>query len=102
MDETMFTTATVLTHAFSSKKKNIEIDQSLMKNEALAVVGGVSAEGGFEAYLVEKGAINSASYIEFLNILKQKYPLADLAVFMDNASFHRSKLVTAHMEVAGI
>jgi hypothetical protein len=93
----MFTTATVLTHAFSSRKKNIEIDQSLMNNEALAVVGGVSAEGGMEAYLVQKGAINSASFIDFLRILKEKNPLTNLAVFMDNASFHRSKLVTAHL-----
>ena len=74
VDETMFTTATVLTQAHSSRKKNIEIDQSLMNNEALAVVGGISVEGGMEAYLIQKGAINSASFIDFLNILKDKYP----------------------------
>ena len=68
-----------------------------MNNEALAVVGGVSAKGGMEAYLVQKGAINSASFIDFLRILKEKNPLMALAVFMDNASFHRSKLVTAHL-----
>ena len=74
VDETMFTTATVLTHAYSSRKKNIEIDQSLMNNKALAVVGGISVEGGMEAYLIQKGAINSASFIDFLNILKDKFP----------------------------
>ena len=74
VDETMSTTATVLTHAYSSRKKNIEIDQSLMNNEALAVVGGISVEGGMEANLIQKGAINSASFIDFLNILKDKYP----------------------------
>ena len=70
----MFTTATVLAHAFSLRKKNIEIDQSLMNNEALAVVGGISAEDGLEGYLVQKGATNSSSYIDFLKILKEKNP----------------------------
>ena len=70
VDETMFTTSTVLTHAFSSKKNNIEISQDLMNNEALAVVGGVSADGGLEGYLVEKGSINSDSFIRFLELLK--------------------------------
>jgi hypothetical protein len=70
VDETMFTTSTVLTHIFSSKKNNIEISQDLMNNEALAVVGGVSADGGLEGYLVEKGSINSDSFIRFLELLK--------------------------------
>ena len=69
-----------------------------MNNEALAVVGGVSAEDGFEGFLVQKNSINSQSFIEFLQILQQKNPETPLAIFMDNASFHHSKLVAAYLK----
>jgi transposase len=65
-----------------------------MNNEALAVVAGVSAENGLEAYLIEKGSINSQSFVAFLRQLVDQNPQTPLAIFMDNASFHRSGIVT--------
>ena len=101
-DETMFTTATVLSHAYSHKKSNIEIDQALMNNEALAVVAGVSAEAGLESYMIRKGAIDSESFIDFLRTVQERNPATPVAIFMDNASFHRSKVVTAYLKESGI
>ncbi len=54
IDESMFTTATRLTHAYSSKNTNVVLDESLMSNKALAVVAGVSVDGGLEGYLVRE------------------------------------------------
>jgi hypothetical protein len=50
----MFTTATRLTQAYSSKNTNIVLDEMLMSNKALAVLAGVSAEGGLGEYLVRE------------------------------------------------
>lgn len=97
LDETMFTTATVLTHAFSPRKTNIQIDQKLMNNEALAVIAGISSDNGFEGYLVKKNSIDSDSFIEYVQLLQEMNPGKPLAIFMDNASFHRSKKVKAYL-----
>lgn len=100
VDETIFTTATVLTHAYSSKGTNAQIDQSLMNNEALEVVGGVSCDG-LEGYLVKKQAIDSESFISFLTVMMKNNPQTRLAVFMD-ARFHLSKRVSAFLWIITI
>jgi hypothetical protein len=40
----MFTTASRMTIAYSAKRSNIVVKEELVKNNALAVIGGVSAE----------------------------------------------------------
>ncbi len=50
VDESMFTTANRLTHSFSSKGKNVCIDEIQTSVKALAVVAGISAERGLEAF----------------------------------------------------
>ena len=98
----MFTTAQRLTQAFSNKKINIRVNQLTANNEALAVVAGVSAKVGMEAYLMKPKSINSDSFIEFIEILLQKNDPRLIAIFMDNCSIHHSKKVTKFCKLLGI
>jgi transposase len=66
----------------------------LVNNSALAVIGGVSAEGGFEGYLIKPKSIRGDSFIAFVENLLLVHDPAKLALFMDNCSVHHSKIVT--------
>ena len=48
VDEVMFTTATNLTHAYSSRASNIVIPEKLASSPAIAMLGGILVEGGLE------------------------------------------------------
>ena len=97
VDECMFTTATRVGLAFAARGRNIQLQEAAMNNEALAVVGGVSAEGGLESYLIQPRSINSQAFIKFLDNLLGANQGRPLALFMDNCTVHHSKLVTAYL-----
>ncbi len=63
VDESMFTTATRLSSAFSNTNNNIIVQERLLNSKALAVVAGVSIERGLEGYLLKDKSINSHSFI---------------------------------------
>ncbi len=87
----MFTTASRMTTAYSAKRLNIVVKKELVKSNALAVIGGVSAENGMEGYLIKAKSIKSDSFIIFLeNLLLVHHP-AKVALFLDNCSVHHSK-----------
>ena len=46
----MFTTATLSIKAFALKGQNIELDEKFISLPSVAVVAGVSAEEGLEAF----------------------------------------------------
>jgi hypothetical protein len=48
----MFTTASKLTHAYSSQRNNIYMNESASNYEALAVVAGISADSGLEVFAI--------------------------------------------------
>ncbi len=59
VDEAMFTTASRLTHAYSSRGSNISVSESISNMKALAVLAGVSADTGLETYIIKPKSINS-------------------------------------------
>jgi hypothetical protein len=59
VDEAMFTTATRLTHAYSAVKSNVCVAEVSSSVQALAVVAGISAERGLEAFNIQQRSINS-------------------------------------------
>ncbi len=87
----MFTTASRMTVSYSAKRSNIVVKEELIKNNALAVIGGVSAENGMEGYLIKPKSIKSDSFITFLENLLLAHDPAKVALFLDNCSVHHSK-----------
>ncbi len=94
----MFTTATRMKHSFAAKKKNIFLDQALMNNSVIALVGGVSLETGIEEYLIKVDFIDTNSFIQFINILVESNIGQKKALFINNASFDKSKIVNAYLK----
>ncbi len=90
----MFTTASRMNLAYSTKRNNIVIKEEVVKNNALAVIGGVSGEEGLEGYLVKAKSIRSDSFITFIENLLMKHDPGEIALFLDNCSVHHSKIVT--------
>ena len=58
-DECMFTTATMMKLAYSAFRTNVSIDERLRNSETIAMLGGVSAENGLEAFIMKPKSINS-------------------------------------------
>ena len=58
-DECMFSTATMLKLAYSGFRTNLSIDERLRNSETIAMLGGVSAENGLEAFIMKPKSINS-------------------------------------------
>ena len=59
MTNFMFTTTTMLKLAYSGLRTNISIDERLRNSETIAMLGGVSAENGIEAFIMNPKSINS-------------------------------------------
>ena len=89
----MFTTSTRLTHSYSSRNNNIQLNEMLMNNKAIAVVAGVSTDGGLEGYLLREKSIASDSFIQFIDSLRESSNGRKLVIFMDNCTVHHSKKV---------
>jgi hypothetical protein len=62
-DEAMFTTATLPTKAYAPKSLNVTLEESLLTSPSIAVVAGVSAQGGMEAFYMQKRSIDSDAFI---------------------------------------
>jgi hypothetical protein len=62
-DEAMFTTSTLQDRAYSGKGENIALEEKLVSSPAIAVVAGVSAEKGLEAFYMQSRSIDSDAFI---------------------------------------
>jgi hypothetical protein len=98
LDECMFTTATMVRGAYSHFKHNIEVKESVRNAEAMAVVGGVSEESGFEGFVIKPKSINSQAFIELLEDILSRHGSQTIAIMMDNCRVHHSKLVQAYLK----
>ena len=47
------------------------------------------------------GTVKSRVYIETLELLRRQYPATKFLIFRDNASIHRSKMLTTWLEKSG-
>ena len=93
LHEAMFTIAKRLTMAYASKYKNIVVDEFLRNTKGVAVVAAISSLGGLESFLLQPKSINSQSFIRFVELIIEVNQGKKIALFLDNCSAHRSKLV---------
>lgn len=101
-DEAVFTTATLPDRAYSAKKHNVQIEEKLASSPAVAVVAGVSVEGGLEGYHIQARSIDSDAFIQFvLTVLESSKP-KDFVLFLDNCRVHHSKKVAQFLLENGI
>ena len=92
-DETMFTRATVTRTEYSCKHDNITVDQHKLNEPTLALIMGVSLEGGVEHWKLFKRSVNSEKFCAYMQELRDMYPLEALTLFLDNLAVHRSQVV---------
>lgn len=59
----------------------------------IGVMGGVSTMNGKFTFLQESRYLRSDDTVKFLHLLREQSPNRPLAVFWDNASIHRAKVV---------
>jgi hypothetical protein len=101
IDEAMFTTSTLPTRGFAGKNENVVVEEKLISTPALAVVAGVSAERGLEAFHIQPKSIDSDALIQFLlTILAHSKP-SEFTIFADNCRVHHSKKVDKFVQEPG-
>lgn len=86
----MVTRKTMLTHAWSRKKTNIQVDARQVKNDVKAIVAAVSREYGVDHIQVFRNSVTKAKFKIFLEGLRSKHPFDDILLVMDNLSVHKS------------
>ena len=102
IDEAMFTTATMPTRGFAGKYENVVVEEKLTSSPALAVVAGVSAERGLEAFHVQDKSIDSDALIQFLLTIIGHSKPCEFTIFADNCRVHHSNKVRKFLEETGI
>ena len=93
-DEAVFTTATLCNRAYSAKKHYLQIEEKHTSSPAVAVVAGVSVDGGLEGYYMHARSIDSDAFIKLLLTVLDNSKPTDFILFLDNCRVHHSKKVT--------
>ena len=91
VDEAMFTFNTFSTRAWSAKHQSIEVNDADIRIKAMAFLGAISDNGGLEAYTIHPKAITTKEFIEFVEMLSDKFHGQEFAIFMDNLQVHKTK-----------
>ena len=92
VDECYFTNLTLLTHAYALKGSNIQVESKQLKSGNLSLLAAVSMQFGLEAYLLFNNRIDSTMFLQLVPEIKSKFG-GNFALFMDNASYHKSEIV---------
>ena len=101
VDEAVATKSTYLKRDWSLLMKTFEIDTTLYSAPTTAFVAGISRENGVECVLYRERSIKTEDFIEFMKMIKRKYPFKKLVLFFDQLSVHLSLRVREYMEMAG-
>lgn len=91
LDEMMITKRTFPTHDWSKLHSNTMMDWSQMNNEPIAVLGAVSREKGIELMMTFRKSVNVPKFKIFLEELRNRNPLDNIILVMDNLAVHRSQ-----------
>lgn len=91
LDEMMITKRTFPTHDWSKLHSNTMMDWSQMNNEPIAVLGAVSREKGIELMMTFRKSVNVPKFKIFLEELRNRNPLDNIILMMDNLAVHRSQ-----------
>ncbi len=93
VDEAVFTFNTLSTKAWSGKYSSIEIKDADMRIPTIALVAAISEDLGLEAYALHPRSISAQEFINFINILSDRFGGNEFAMFMDNLQVHKTKEV---------
>lgn len=74
------------------------MEEKLTSSPAVAVVAGVSAEKGLEAFYIHPRSIDSDCFIQYLLELLETSKPSEFTIFLDNCRVHHSKKVQAFLE----
>ena len=59
----------------------------------MAFLGAISDNEGLEAYTIHPNSITTKEFIEFVEMLSDKFHGQEFAIFMDNLQVHKTKEV---------
>ncbi len=59
----------------------------------MAFLGAISDKEGLEAYTIHPNSITTKEFIEFVEMLSDKFHGQEFAIFMDNLQVHKTKEV---------
>jgi len=68
----------------------VDVDNAAIYMPWVTAIAAVSCEQGLEQYRTYNGAVNSELFADFLNQLSLKHERKPFALFMDQASYHKS------------
>ena len=69
----MFTFSTFIKKSWSGSYDNISVIDRKVTVKAHAIIPGISEELGLETYLIKPKSIKTLEYLEFLQVLGDKY-----------------------------
>ena len=61
--------------------------------KTMAFLGAISDNEGLEAYTIHPNSITTKEFIEFVEMLSDKFHGQEFAIFMDNLQVHKTKEV---------
>ena len=83
LDETYVTKNTIVKRAWSSKRKNIELDYKQLQIQVKAIIAAASREYGLDHIEVFRHSITKIKFKLFLEGLRRKFPFDDILIVMD-------------------
>ena len=102
VDETVFTKATNVSHAWSRKGSNLMVPSELMGFKYVAALALITLGRGFEYYELHDEAIKEESFAAFLRNVADFYEGEDIVIIMDNLKAHVAQSNKTLMDELGI
>ena len=75
------------------KDENIEIDEKKLNAKTLAFVVALSEDKGLVALETFQRSLDQWDFVKFLKKIRKSYGSQKIALYLDNASFHRAHSV---------
>jgi len=69
------------------------VNDAYIRIKTMAFLGAISDNEGLEAYTLHPNSITTKEFIEFVEMLSDKFHGQEFAIFMDNLQVHKTKEV---------
>ena len=80
----MFTFSSFIKKSWSGSYDNISVIDRKVTVKAHAIIAGISEELGLETYMIKAKSIKTPEYLEFLQLIGEKYEGQQIILFVDN------------------
>ena len=79
---------------YAMKHENCDLDEKKINLKCLPFIVALSLDKGFVLSYTTSKSVNGEKFVEFLKSLREIYQSdPKIAVYLDNASFHKNKIV---------